>query len=65
MEDRYRDRSSSDDGIDPLFFAQLALDKLFKEEPRIRRRREGLQTKVCHSVHRRLSKDGEVPGSSG
>ena len=41
---------SSDDGIDQLFFGQLALDKLFKEVPRISRRREALQTKVCHSV---------------
>ena len=37
IEDRCKGRSSSDDGIDQLFFAQFALDKLFKEEPRISR----------------------------
>ena len=46
IEDRCKGRSSSDDGIDQLFFAQFALDKLFKEAPRISRWREALQTKV-------------------
>jgi hypothetical protein len=54
MEDRCKDRSSSatgssDDGIDQRFFDQLAWDKRFKEEPRRSRRRETVQTKVCHS----------------
>ena len=47
---RCRDRSLSEDGIDQVFFGQFAPDKLFKEDPRISRRREGFQTKVCHSV---------------
>ena len=50
IENRCKDRSSSEDGIDQLFFGQFALDKLFKEEPRISRRREAFQTEVCHSV---------------
>lgn len=31
IEDRCKHRSSSEDGIDQLFFGQFALDKLFKE----------------------------------
>ena len=31
IQDRYRDRSSSEDSNDQLLFSQIALDKLFKE----------------------------------
>jgi hypothetical protein len=31
IEDRCKDHSSSEDGIDQLFFGHFALDKLFKE----------------------------------
>ena len=50
IEDRCKNRSSSEEGIDQLFFGQFALDKLFKEEPRISSLREAFQTKVRHSV---------------
>jgi hypothetical protein len=35
IQDRYADRSSSEDSIHQLFFGQFTLDKLFKQESRI------------------------------
>ena len=50
IQDRCRDRSSSEDSIHQLFFGQVTLDKLFKQEPRIGSGSEALQTEIRDRV---------------
>ena len=50
IEDRFRNRSSSEDGIDQLLFGQIALDKLLKEELRIGSGGEAFQAKIRYRV---------------
>ena len=48
IEDRGRDRSSSEDSIHQLFFGQVTLDKLLKDESRIGSGRQTLQSEFCY-----------------
>jgi len=55
IEDRCRDRSSSEDSIQQLFVGQITLDKPFEEEPRIGRGSETLQTEIRNRVFHRFA----------
>jgi hypothetical protein len=50
IQDRCRDRSSSEDGTDQLIFSQFTLDKMFEQQSRIGSGSETLQPEVRDCV---------------
>jgi hypothetical protein len=65
MEGPGRDRSSSEDSFNQLFFAQLALNELFQDEPHIGGGSKTFQTKIRYRVLHGLTPENAFRNRDG